>query len=989
MSEQDTAPTKAPPGSSPAANPAAVPHPTAAREEGEIECMEVPHSTGRRHDKAGEGKGKAAAMVPEVRDSRRGGEEVVSGSCPEGTKLSYKDEVVRPRTFKPRFPASSSQDPQRWYRQDSRSDRRRTASTVWSRPGPGGGIHGAGVARCDSPPHHPRSRPSAAASAAAPRASALHAAAAGQPRPAAAVVQPHCAATAAAPRAAAQRAAAAAGTPGAAGGPARRQAAADGAMEAAYALYHRVRAERPGHVRAGARRTDAIRDAERAMESFATLAVQVDASMRLDAERVKAEAVRQLRVPTYELGVSRLSAASFLLHFDGELQCSNARRLGALRVGPVRLQLLPWKRQVGARAELSKFFYHVRVCIEGVPVHARHPETVASLFPKPSFVDDLDCDREKPEEEECYCLWIWTSVPAEIATAGTLQIEEPVVLPQQGYAESVMELGMPMGALRIESAKTLDYDVLIHVDRILDYSPPSPQPQHSPDSERSDEGVEAQWPVSYPFPWRLGVQDGPAQGRAAQGRVSVHDRLGDRGRDRSPPRGGGSSGLGLRQVPPSGRHDIGAWLGGGSSNPRHGSSDRQGGDQYRRRMQPTASTWQWRPKTPVQEHGGADRDKSGRAWRPKQAHPIRKEGTPRSTPTEDSCLPHVYMAQRQWSVDPMVEEATRTPRPRECRSARPQCSVEPPAIAVDLAVSACLDGDGGLHGSPPGNEFPASEALGGTTQVPTLEAQEEQISTGVQGQQEHAAEDKLLEHANVDLAVSARPVADGDLEGTLVGSEMYNLGATGFDVQVDFAVPVLGRETHIEPMADLGRPVIAEGQDQLLDLNVAADCCDETRLAVPPCQGRQVLGAADGRLNKDAKEHVVPKPHVKGLARLSVPLKRSLFCPPVAKIKPAHGKKFAGAEATTSSHNGRRSCTGSKGATSVLPVEDRATAMLLEAGGVIAKNDKITAAVEDEFGEKFTGPIEKELVSNLRVAFGLPEASGGGCLDALAFVAEE
>ncbi|CAN6229270.1 unnamed protein product [Urochloa humidicola] len=223
-----------------------------------------------------------------------------------------------------------------------------------------------------------------------------------------------------------------------------------------------------------------------------------------------------------------------------------AYRQGKIQISHVRLQLLPWKRQVGARAELFKFYYHVRLCIEGVPVHARHPEVVASLFPRPSFVDDLECDMEKAKEEECYRLWIWTSDPAAIATTGTLHVEEPVVLPQEGYADSLVELGMPMGALRWEPAKAMDYEVIIHIDRVLDYSPlPSAHPRRSVDSPISgvpDEELESNWPVRHPLPWSLGVPDGVGR---TEHRVSVHDRLGGRGCDRSPPRGGGSSGLGL------------------------------------------------------------------------------------------------------------------------------------------------------------------------------------------------------------------------------------------------------------------------------------------------------------------------------------------------------------------------------------------------------------------------------------------------------------
>ncbi|CAN6200643.1 unnamed protein product [Urochloa humidicola] len=261
---------------------------------------------------------------------------------------------------------------------------------------------------------------------------------------------------------------------------------------------------RLAHVRAGVPRSDDIRRIERELEIFSLIAVQLDARTRLDTARVHHEAVRQLRVPHHELGVSRMSVATFLLKFGGQQQ-RNAHLRGTLRIAHVTLKLLPWARQVSAKDVPSKFNYRVRVCIEGVPEHARFPEAITGLFKPPAFIDDLDCDMIKPEEEECLRLWLWTSDPDGIATAGTLQMEEPVTLPEQGYAESLAELGMPWGAMRNGPAETLDYDVLIQVDKVLDYSPPSRSTVRrsivSPISGHPDESLEEEWLVKFPFRW--------------------------------------------------------------------------------------------------------------------------------------------------------------------------------------------------------------------------------------------------------------------------------------------------------------------------------------------------------------------------------------------------------------------------------------------------------------------------------------------------------
>ncbi|CAL4952547.1 unnamed protein product [Urochloa decumbens] len=730
--------------------------------------------------------------------------------------------------------------------------------------------------------------------------------------------------------------------------------------EHGYVLYHRIRDERPGHVRAGARRTDAIRDEEHALETYAILAVQVDASVRLDTERVKEEVVRQLRVPPYELGVKRISPAAFLLHFDWQLQRDNARRLGALRVGSVRLQLLPWKRQVGARAELSRFLYHVRVCIEGVPAHARQPETVASLFPKPSFVDDLDCDMEKPEEEECYCLWIWTPVPADIATAGTLQIEEPVLLPQAGYAESLMELGMPMGVLRIESAKTLDYDVLIHVDRVLDYTP---VPRRPPQSSLGSEEPEPQWPASYPFPWRLGVQDGPTGRRTGSGRVSVHDRLGGAGRDRSPPRGGGSSGLGLRQVPPSGPHDMGAWLGGGRTNAHQGSSSRQGGGQYRRREQRGAGTaWQWRPKAVQSERHG---------WRVEQSNNASEEEAVLHMPQSQIGVP--------W-MDPMVDEAGAGFEDGRSGSARQQCSVEPTAANEDSVLpvpphalqddSVGSDADSiSLNGALEGTKahlqqadrasvemdavdsFLPSEKLADLDAVHTQAGQEKitVVLVEAEGTQVGQTEKKQKgSQADADPPEQVEQQGQTGPNGPEIvevmdgaGCELVHVdppGVMGHDLFSE--TPLIDLDPAL-PSTDMGQ-MGADNAGQMLgyDLNVAlfdlnVDCAGEEQdhsqgQSVAMTEVRPALESADGRLNIGPGRVPSARMQTRGLARFMVPLKKSLLCAPVPRARATAKKKTGGSG--PSGHG--QVADKAKG-----NPDDKATAALMRAAGVLGEDE--------------------------------------------------
>lgn len=186
------------------------------------------------------------------------------------------------------------------------------------------------------------------------------------------------------------------------------------------------------------------------------------------------------------------------------------------------LHLMPWQRQ--ANAIVANINYRVRVCIEGVPDHAWQVETVAQLFPSPTYIEAEAEMLDAEKESGCFCLWVWTDDPNGIAKSGSIKIEEPAPASEDcaAYLGSSSLPVMPSGPVG-----TLKYEVLIHVDRVLDYSPLSDSPSYgsfqSGTSGIPDEELEVEWPVRYSFLWRLGFEDGRAPPR-----MSVHDRLGGR-----------------------------------------------------------------------------------------------------------------------------------------------------------------------------------------------------------------------------------------------------------------------------------------------------------------------------------------------------------------------------------------------------------------------------------------------------------------------------
>lgn len=250
--------------------------------------------------------------------------------------------------------------------------------------------------------------------------------------------------------------------------------------------------------------------------------------VQLSVDEVRRDVLRQLGIQDQDMGVKRLSTAMFFLHFSTPERRTATLRLGGLYAGQTALRLLPWTRQVNASA--NKLMFRARVCLEGIPEHAQQLETIAKLFNAPSFIEAVDTEYENDQERACMCVWIWTANPDGLATTASMQIAEPITFPEEFYWQ-MGDVELP--TTRSAPADMLEYQVIIHLDRVHDYSPlPSSlshESMHSGISGLPDDLEEAEWPVKHRFVWLYGVPDNRIPPRR---RPSVHERIGTR-RDRS------------------------------------------------------------------------------------------------------------------------------------------------------------------------------------------------------------------------------------------------------------------------------------------------------------------------------------------------------------------------------------------------------------------------------------------------------------------------
>ncbi|CAL4969089.1 unnamed protein product [Urochloa decumbens] len=654
---------------------------------------------------------------------------------------------------------------------------------------------------------------------------------------------------------------------------------------------------RPAHVSACAARTSDVREMEQDLQLHALVAVQIDARAQLTCDGVLRDALQQLRIPQHALKVTRISTSTFLLRFQTPDMRNAARSCRAIVVGHTSLHLMPWGRQVGAAAAVTNLFYRARVCFEGVPGHAHQVESVLNLLPRQSFVEEIDYTREREDEKGCFILWIWCKDPEAISVLGTLQVQEPLVLPE-GYVHMDDDPQLPV--LRSDAVTLLNYDVLIHLDRVEDYNPahisPSVGSFVSDTSGLPGDDSMAQWPGRHRFLWHLGQPDAlPDPPRAP-----VHSRLGGR-RDRSPLRGGGAGGV--YRVPPPNQFDMSRSVFGGAG--------------------------------PSVHRNNAETDYQG--WNRNNSNEVEPE---------DSWNISKYSSDHQCKTDPMMDEAAINTTKACSRPMLSQCSVEPTTTNRVCVVSGPLDGfevdlqadgDRQINDDRQGKIDMISQKIG---EVQLIGDVNETVHGGSNSAtlELHLSHDK--DKTTQDIGLLNSLVADGPLFGNM------------FDLNQEC-------EMNIETLQPEGE-AIHDNQ--------------ETERAAS-LNDRDILGPAEGRLNKHSKEQVGHKNGPRGMLRLAVPLKKALLCPPVNKPKTPRAKKPPNADDINSVLKNHKGTT--------LALDERATALLMRTSGVLGDNEQPSDSSLAVFGNQFVSPMQDDLLGDMRATFGMPLNGGADSLSAL------
>jgi hypothetical protein len=125
-----------------------------------------------------------------------------------------------------------------------------------------------------------------------------------------------------------------------------------------------------------------------------------------------------------------------------------------------------------ASVETAKMSFNVRLCIEGVPPHARQPATLRQLLPQGSLLEGVDLHARSVKDTSCCCLLVWSREPDAFVLEGVLRLEELPDRPRAAchFVDScVAKAPRP----RTIPVRTIGHEVLLHIDQIIDFRPPS------------------------------------------------------------------------------------------------------------------------------------------------------------------------------------------------------------------------------------------------------------------------------------------------------------------------------------------------------------------------------------------------------------------------------------------------------------------------------------------------------------------------------------
>ncbi|XBI93579.1 hypothetical protein VPH35_030390 [Triticum aestivum] len=179
-----------------------------------------------------------------------------------------------------------------------------------------------------------------------------------------------------------------------------------------------------------------------------------------------------LRTPAHLLRVTSHDPEDFLVLFELPAHHDNAVCLGSLSVDGATFTIKPWHKD--DHVVHQDFMLHVRVVIEKMPLQMWSLEGAAEVLGVNCIIDRLDTRTHERGHTKTFACWVWVWDVAFIATKHTIWRAARGT----GRVETMLGASPPSREVA-PPPRVRQHQMLIHVDRVEDWSSPSPRSSHS------------------------------------------------------------------------------------------------------------------------------------------------------------------------------------------------------------------------------------------------------------------------------------------------------------------------------------------------------------------------------------------------------------------------------------------------------------------------------------------------------------------------------
>ncbi|CAN6237557.1 unnamed protein product [Urochloa humidicola] len=207
--------------------------------------------------------------------------------------------------------------------------------------------------------------------------------------------------------------------------------------------------------------TREIDDSLREWESTGAVTWAVRGPDSTGPREIEAALREEFRLRHDEVSVSRHFPESFLIKFKHRHECAEALKQGVAKRRGIEVYFIKWRSL--RDAEGAALLFRVKLCLDGVPVHAWTAGIAERIISRTCALEGFETNLSQPEETKTIDLWAWTANPSSIAKQVWLTFTGRARDPQLA---TVMVSETPPERWQ----RGVKHPVIIHLDEIHDYS---------------------------------------------------------------------------------------------------------------------------------------------------------------------------------------------------------------------------------------------------------------------------------------------------------------------------------------------------------------------------------------------------------------------------------------------------------------------------------------------------------------------------------------